>query len=235
MVDLENYFQGHDADCDLVLIYPRRPPYHLAYLLAKTIFPSLTGNPVAPLFMYKNKIYGMGDDANLTRILLENPDLRICVLHRNAHWNSKRLTDFMEIMKSHESGKVFLRYVAVGILGILINLLFFFVFYQIMCVNDLLSIWLAIEISIIITYFLNNYWVYFNRKYTKSMAWRMGAYHATMLAGIAVNIVTYKILAILGVNYLVGDLLGILLSSIWNFYMTNVHVFFTHYSNDGKM
>jgi putative flippase GtrA len=158
----------------------------------------------------------------------------VCIIHHSVPWNRKRVRDFIEVMKHYDSVKVFIRYIIVGILGIVINLLLFFTFYQLMGIDDLIALWAAIEISILITFFLNNYWVYFNRKYTRSLPWRMGAYHLTMITGIVMNIGIYKVLAVLGVNYLLGDLIGILVSSVWNFYMTNAHVFFAAYLEENS-
>ncbi|NPA74535.1 MAG: GtrA family protein [Euryarchaeota archaeon] len=221
-------------ECELVVVYPQSPVYRVAYMLARTVFPAIEENPIAPVFGYRGRIYGFEEDENLTEILVQRDYRNVCRINARVNWNKNRVRDFLAVMKKYDDGRVFFRYVLVGILGIVLNLFFFFLLYIVVGINDIIALFIAIELSILVTFFANNYWVYFNRVYTRSMAWRIGMYHFTMLAGIVINVVTYKILFWIGENYLLADLFGILLSSVWNFYMTNVHVFFAQYQKMEK-
>ena len=234
MMKLGDEIKTKMEEYDLVLVYPDNFLSRLIIMLVRTVFPFLEYNPLSPLFGYDGKLYGLDKDKNLTEILVQRDYKNVYVINQKVKYSPKRISDFISIMKKYEEGKVFMRYVVVGASGILVNLLFFSIFYRLLGVEDIISLLIAIEISIIITFLLNNYWVFFNREYTKPMHRRIFGYHVTMLLGITINMVTYEFLIRLNFQYLVADFIGILFSSIWNFYLTNAHVFFSEQYNIKK-
>ncbi len=210
-------------NCDLVIVCRKGFTSKLEVYLLRLIFPEIEHNPLAPLFGYRGKIYGR--DGDLINILLNKEYRSVCVIQHKLPWNRKRWKDVVESAKKSKEWEIFIRFVIVGILGIIINLLSFFFLYQILGIGDLISLPLAIEISIILTFFMNDRWVFLAKKYENTIIERLGLYHLILLLGMGINIIVYYPLSLIGVNYLIADGIGIGIASLWNFYMNNVYVF----------
>ena len=210
-------------NCDLVIVGRKGLLSKLEVWLFRLIFPEIEDNPLAPVFGYKGKIYG--EEGNLMNILLKREYKNVCVIKHKLPWNRKRWKDVVKCAKESEEWKIFIKFVIVGISGIIVNLLFFFFFYQIMKIEDMISLPSAIEISIIATFFLNDRWVFVAKKYKNTIIERFVLYHLILLLGMVINILVYYPFSLIGLNYLIADGFGIAVASLWSFYMNNVYVF----------
>lgn len=228
-MDIEERVREKLEHCDLVLVYSEDFKSRIAMMLVRTIFPGIQYNPFSPIFGYGGEVYGRGKDENLTEILLKGEFKNVCVIYEKVKWNKKRLRDFLQVMREYRAFFVMLKYGFTGVSGVLINMALFFLFFKILNFPDIPSLIAAIELSIIITFLMNNYWVFSNRVYSRSVWWRMAAYHFTLVMGIIINVGTYWILERIGVHYMLADFVGIVFASLWNFYLTNAHVFFAKY------
>ncbi len=225
-MNLEEEIEEKMEECDLVLVCPYRAIERIAIFLTKLVFPPVEYSPLAPIFGYKGKIYGISDDTNLAHILIRREYGAACVLHRKIEYKRKRLSDVFSAIRELESGKTFIKYAIVSLSGIFLNMLFFSIFYGFLKIWDLPALALAIELSIIITFLLNNYWTFSKRKYKKSPWKRLLSYHGVLFAGMIINLIVYYLLSFTGIHYLLSDFGGIIIASIWNLYMVDVYVFF---------
>ncbi len=231
-MNLKEEIEEKMKKCDLVLVCPNKAVERLAIFLTKLVFPPVEYSPLSPIFGYKGKIYGISEDRNLARILIRREYESACVLHRKIEYRKNRLSDVWYAVKKSESGKIFVKYAIVSVSGILFNMLFFSIFYGFLKIWDILSLSLAIELSIILTFLLNNYWTFSRRKFKKSLVRRMLSYHVVLLVGTLINILVYYLLSFTSLNYLLSDFVGIVIASIWNLYMVDVHVFFAYKPKD---
>ncbi len=226
---VEDEIRRKMEECDLVLVYPDNFITKILMFIVKMIFPGVEYSPFAPVFGYRGKIYGKEEDRNLAEILVKQEYNKACVINSSLKWNKNRTRDFVRVMREYRSFWVILKYLITGVVGVLTNMVLFFVLFQLFEFPDIPSLIAAIELSIILTFFMNNCWVFSNRVYSRSIWWRMGAYHFTLVMGIVINVGTYWILSRLGVHYMLADFVGIVFASLWNFYLTNAHVFFSKY------
>ena len=228
-MELEDEIREKMKKYDLVLVYDDNWITRLLIFILKVFFPSLKYNPLAPIFGYNGEIYGIDKDRNLAEILVNGGYKTAYVISSKIKSNRRRRKDLLRVLREYKVMWVVVKYFSTGIAGVLINMVFFVILFKILKIPDLISLVSAIEISIIITFLMNNYWVFSNRVYTRSIWWRMGAYHFTLIMGIFINVGTYWVLNCLGINYIIADFVGIVFASLWNFYITNAHVFFSKY------
>ena len=219
---------------DLVLVYPDDLRSKIVIFLTKLVFPSVQYSPLSPVFGYHGEIYGLEKDRNLAEILINHEYKSVYVIRKRVKYNPKRLKDILSLFHQYEGGKMIFRYALTSLSGILFNMAFFAFFYKILGIWDMLSLSIAIELSIILTFFLHNFWVFFNRIYTKPLWRRFIGYHAVLIAGMIINLGIYYLLSILGIHYLLADFMGIALAGIWSLYMVDVHVFFAEYQIRGE-
>ena len=212
-------------ECDLVIVCRKNLLSKFEVWLLRLIFPNIEHNPLSPVFGYKGRIYTEEDKENLMQIIAKRRYSRACIIKFKLPLSRKRWKDVIDFARASGEWKTFIKFVIVGVLGIVVNLTFFFILYQIMSIKDLLSLALAIEVSILFTFILNDRWVFIAHSYYNSLFERFLLYHIVLLGGMGINIGIYYPLSILGVNYLLSDGAGIVVASAWTFYMNNVHVF----------
>ncbi len=228
-MSIEDEIKEKMEDYDLVLVYPNNIVSKLAIFLTRLVFPSVKYNPLSPVFGYKGKIYGIWEEGNLADILVNHKYKKAYVLNRKLKYNPKRMDDIMEQFHKYDGVKLVIRYAITSVSGVLMNLLIFATFYKLFNINDLISLTIAIEVSIGITFFLNNNWVFSNRVYAKPLWRRFFGYHFILISGMLINIGTYYVLSLFRINYLLADFIGIIIAGIWSLYMVDVHVFFSQY------
>ncbi len=219
---------------DLVLVYPDDVRSKIVIFLAKLAFPSIEYSPLSPIFGYRGEIYGLKKDRNLAEILINQEYHSVYVIRKRIKYNSKRLRDILHLFHHYEGGKMIIRYALTSLSGVLLNMAFFVILYKILNLWDILSLSISIELSIIITFLLHNYWVFKYRVYTKSIWHRFFGYHVILIAGMVINLGTYYVLSVMDVQYLLADFVGIVLAGIWSLYMVDVHVFFAKYEMRGE-
>jgi dolichol-phosphate mannosyltransferase len=115
-----------------------------------------------------------------------------------------------------------LKFGIVGISGVGVNTFFLWFFTEVGNLYYLLSSPLAVEISIVSNFLLNNYWTFRESNDDTSLWTRMRRFHITAAGGFAINYaILWSVTEFLNVHYLLSNLLGILAAFLWN-YAVNV-------------
>ena len=122
-----------------------------------------------------------------------------------------------------------LRFAAVGFSGVFINLGGLWLFADVFSLPDELSLSLAIEISIIWNFFLNNAWTFQDRNVQaeKSLGMRMARYNLVSLVGMGIQVGTFSLVKLaiqaqfdlqdIGIWKYFATCIGIGIATIWNF------------------
>jgi len=115
--------------------------------------------------------------------------------------------------------KRFFKYVAVGASGIVVNEFFLFFFTEIVNLFFVVSSIIAIELSIISNFLLNDYWTFRDRVTAHSRKLHRGLkFNLVSLAGMGINVsVLYVLTAVAGFYYLFSNLVGIGIAFFWNY------------------
>jgi dolichol-phosphate mannosyltransferase len=122
-----------------------------------------------------------------------------------------------------EKMKEFMKFAVVGGSGVLVNMGCFFVFTRYAGIRIEFASPMAIEISILTNFFLNNAWTFRKRDTRVGFAGRILRYHlVTAVAGL-VNYFTLLLLAkVVGLHDLVSNLIGIILGTFINFFLNSL-------------
>ena len=117
----------------------------------------------------------------------------------------------------------FMKFAVVGGSGVIVNMGCFFLLTRCAELDIKVASPIAIEVSILTNFFLNNLWTFRNRMTHVPFWSRMLRYHlVTGLAGI-VNYITLLLLAnVFGIPDLVANLIGILLGTLINFFLNSL-------------
>jgi len=125
------------------------------------------------------------------------------------------------------------RFSLVGFSGTLVNLLIIFAMVHLLYQVVLFSYAVAIEASIISNFYMNHYYT-FRAAFTspritrieppKSIFIKLAKYNLVALGGAAISFIIFAIgFKILGLNYILADLIAIVLALSWNYWMS-VHI-----------
>ena len=119
--------------------------------------------------------------------------------------------------------KEFLKFAVVGGSGVLVNMGFFFVFTRYAGIRIEVASPMAIEISILTNFFLNNAWTFRKRDTKVGFTGRILRYHlVTAVAGL-INYLTLLLLAkVFGMHDMVANLIGIVLGTFINFFLNSL-------------
>ena len=112
----------------------------------------------------------------------------------------------------------FVKYCLVGSSGVLVNLSIYYALTRFLGINALLGYPIAIEVSILTNFVLNNFWTFKSRQTDKSMINRLLSFH--LVAGVAglINYLSFvMMLSLLSINDLLAVLLGIGVGIIFNY------------------
>jgi len=118
-----------------------------------------------------------------------------------------------------------LKFIGVGLSGILVNEGILWLLTEFGGLRYYISSLFAIEASIISNFILNDYFTFADRRTGKSRSFwaRLLKFNATCAAGAAIQ---YGILVLLtsvfGINYLISNLIGILVAFVWNYTLSLV-------------
>jgi len=117
----------------------------------------------------------------------------------------------------------FQKFLVVGALGLAVNQGFLFLFHDVFHLRLGFASPLAIFLSMIVTFTLNERWTWHDRG-TGPVLHRMGMYFPINLVGLLIN---FGILSLLvhefHVHYLIANLFGAGIAAVWNF-LVNHHV-----------
>ena len=208
-----------------------------ATFLSKILFPQIT-DPVSGFFAIKRDlvIHTPSIRPRGYKILLEF--LGKCrwhtfkelpyVFQNRQHGNSKlKTTTIIDFVKQLINISLFpgrawdeLRRMAnfgiVGLAGVAVNMV------ALALLKDYIPLlgasFVAIELAIISNFILNDSWTF---KEINPGTWlhRMISYNGVAVGGMLINVVVLAILTLIGINYLIANLIGILLGFAWNFIM----------------
>ena len=118
----------------------------------------------------------------------------------------------------------------VGCSGIAVNMFFLWFFTEHARVHYMVSSPMAVEISIVWNFMLNNAWTFRDSTNPATVLIKMLKFHMTAFGGFAINyVVLVTLTEVLGIYYLVSNLAGIAVAFGWN-YAVNVHWTWRHAS-----
>ena len=112
------------------------------------------------------------------------------------------------------------RFVAVGALTAGIQMALLWLFVDIAALNYLLGATIAIEITIILSYILNNAWTFQDSRNTGRIDYLVGLLKTNVVRGTAIPLqlaILYALVEWLGLLYLVGNAVAILISGLYRY------------------
>lgn len=118
--------------------------------------------------------------------------------------------------------KRFIRFIAVGLSGVIVNQGLLWLLTEFAGLKYYISAIFAIEASIISNFILNDYFTFADRRSGKTMSFlgRLLKFNLICLAGAGIQ---YGLLvfftSVLGVYYLVSNLIGIVVAFLWNYFV----------------
>lgn len=115
----------------------------------------------------------------------------------------------------------FQKFLVVGAVGLGVNQGVLLLLHQGFGSHLVLASTIAIFVSMIVTFLLNEYWTWHDRS-GGPLVHRMLKYFPINLIGLVINVVILKTLvAETGMNYLIANLFGAGAAAIWNFFLNN--------------
>ena len=115
-----------------------------------------------------------------------------------------------------------LRFGLVGISGVGVNTFFLWFFTDVARVDYRISSPIAVELSILSNFLLNNHWTFRDSSNTSRLSSRMLKFHLTAAGGFVINFTfLVGLTELAGLYYLLSNLVGILAAFAWN-YSVNV-------------
>jgi dolichol-phosphate mannosyltransferase len=162
---------------------------------------TLLSDPYPDIIQDKNK------QESFFRIFLQLFSVTIySILHReSAGWR--------EIQKVIKFG-------IVGASGVIVNMGVLFALTEFFQIYYLFSSFIAIELSIITNFFLNDFWTFRKDKAGKIIRrlHRFISYNIVCVGNVLINIsALYIFTELLGINYLISNFIGIMIAFIWSF------------------
>ena len=210
-----------------------------ATLLAYLVIPKNVTDPMSGYFALTAKAYQEVEDKINPRgfkILLEilghikNPKIHEINfvfqkrLHGKSKLSSKVIYEYLSAIYDLSVGKyfsrTFLKYCIVGVSGVISNQMSLMICKYAFHFSDEISLSIAIEMSILSNFILNNYWTFSEyrarnfRAFLKSLFF----FHLVCSGGFIINqAITLQMTSYTGWNILITNLFGILFATIWNF------------------
>jgi dolichol-phosphate mannosyltransferase len=108
------------------------------------------------------------------------------------------------------------RFAVVGISGIAVNTIALVIFKEFLSAPLILASILAIEISILTNFILNDRWT-FQEYHNNTWIRRVIIFNSVSVVGAIINIIVLTILSSIGVWYILGNFVGIGFAFVWNF------------------
>jgi len=110
----------------------------------------------------------------------------------------------------------------VGLSGIVVNMGLLYLLTEYAGVYYLVSAVVAIEVSILNNFILNDFWTFSSRRLIHRYSWikRLFAFHIIAAGGLLINLgVLYLLVEFAGIYYMIANLTGILVAFLWNFFL----------------
>lgn len=106
------------------------------------------------------------------------------------------------------------KFLVVGGSGVIVNTVALYIFYQVSKMPLLLASTFAVELAIINNFLWNNSWTFGQQDISIG---RFLRFNLISIGGLAITTATLSIVTSFGVYYLLANLVGITLATIWNF------------------
>jgi dolichol-phosphate mannosyltransferase len=115
------------------------------------------------------------------------------------------------------------RFALVGLIGLLLNQTILFALHGVGGQPPVVAALIAIEISVLSNFVINDRWTFGDRGGTRSALNRLVRYHGACLVGILANVSLFSLLVLgFGTHYLIASSLGILVGFVANFHGSSV-------------
>ncbi|MGD0284234.1 MAG: glycosyltransferase family 2 protein [Candidatus Saccharimonadales bacterium] len=153
--------------------------------------------------------------------------------------SKRRVRDVIEFLyityrlNPNSRARRMIRFGLVGFSGTIVNLLVIYCLVHLLRQIVLLSDAVAIEVSIISNFFMNHYYTFraaftsprsSRQESARSILIKLGKYNLIALGGAAISFVIFATgFKVLGINYILADLIAIVLSLSWNYWMS-IHI-----------
>jgi len=139
--------------------------------------------------------------------------------------NFKRLLRLLERVPGIDDPERFLKFSVVGASGVIVNLGLLWFLTSIVGIYYVISNIIAVEISIITNFILNDLWTWRDRRtggLTATLK-RLAAFNAVCAGGLVINTaVLYALTTYLGIYYMISALFGIAAATMWNYWVNNL-------------
>ena len=148
--------------------------------------------------------------------------MRVIFMNRSDKLQLKIMQDFLSRLESLRP--YFGKFMLVGLSGIFVNQGLLTLFVSVYDIDVSIAGILAIEISILSNFFLNNFWTWKDQK-EESLFKRFIKYHAVTLISGIINYLILISLTALGIHYFISNLIGIGIGSLVNFLFNHYWTF----------
>ena len=135
------------------------------------------------------------------------------------------LKHLLSLMKRTGELTRFLKFILVGLSGIGVNQGLLWALIEKRGLQLLAANAVSIEVSIITNFILNDIFTFRDRRTmtAKATLWRWFKYNTVALPGAGINYgVTYGLTTFAGIPYLISNLIGIVLATLWNYILSTV-------------
>ena len=122
----------------------------------------------------------------------------------------------LKLSKSQKEHKKFLKFCVVGLSGIIINEGLLWILTDFAGFFYLISSAIAIEASILSNFFLNDIWTFKRQGKNRFLA-RLGKFNLARIVALGINLAILGILTSLGLHYLISNLIGIAIATLFTY------------------
>jgi dolichol-phosphate mannosyltransferase len=110
------------------------------------------------------------------------------------------------------------KFAVVGTSGVGVNMFFFWFFRQIVGIDYKIASPMAVELSIVSNFLLNNYWTFRDAVKVSPFMTRLGRFHVAAAGGFLINyLVLLTLVRFFGVHPDLANLIGIAVAFLWNY------------------
>jgi dolichol-phosphate mannosyltransferase len=210
-----------------------------ATTLARILFPNLT-DPISGFFGAKKNLIINTPSINSKcgyKILLEilskckwNTTKELPYIFVNRKQGESKLKNSTMIQfakqviddalfpgRARDEMKKIIKFAIVGLIGVATNMICLSIFKEIFSVPLIFASFLAIELSIVSNFLMNDNFTFVGVKCEKSFLHRMFSYNSICIGSMILNVAALRVLSVVGINYLIGNAIGIGIGYIWNF------------------
>ena len=116
----------------------------------------------------------------------------------------------------------FQKFLLIGVIGLVINVAGLYLLTEYLEIYYVLSSFVAVEVSLVVTFTFNELWTWGDRS-PGTVVRRFWKYQLVNGVGLGINVSTlFLIASLLGVHYMLANLVGAGLAAFWNFALNNV-------------